>query len=399
MKYPITPDYLSNVSDYLVGLFESLEDYLITTICEQLNATGQLNASALEIIRQLQRGGLPLAKIEAQIRKVTGLGMTELDRIFDEAVAFNNEYYDDVYDKMGLVYEDAELDQLAFDVDAIRRQTADYMRNLTQSMGFGMRGMDGGIVISDVQDTYQRILDKAAIKVTTGTVSYNEAIRDGIREMTASGLIGEWVEYADESGRVYHRNRVDVAVRRAVMTGVSQISSKYTEQAAQDVPTPYREVSAHRGARDKGIGWQNHKAWQGKVYSLESGDKYPSIYTVCGWGEVDGLEGANCRHMHYPFWDGISERTYTDDELKNIDPPPTEYQGRKYTAYEATQEQRKLERAIRAAKRRREAFKAAGDTEAYTAAKARVTALYSHYEAFSKAAGLPLKMERTLTNG
>lgn len=397
MKYPINPDYLAHCPDYMISLFEQLEDYIIRAICERLNVSGQANETALELIRQLQRGGLPMAKIEAEIKRVLGLSDAELDRVFDDAVKRNNSYYGTAYDKLGLIQEPAEIAQFALDINAIERQTKAYMRNITQSMGFGMRGMDGGIVISNIQDTYQRILDKAAIKVMTGTDSYNVAIRDGIREMADSGLIGDWVEYSDENGEVYHRNRVDVAVRRAVMTGVTQVSAKYTERAAEDFETPYREVSAHRGARDVDgpNGWENHKAWQGKVYSTRSGDRYPSIYTTCGLGDVTGLEGANCRHMHWPFIEGFSERTYTDEELKNIDRAPFTYQGREYNAYAATQKQRQIERALRAIKRRLNAFEASGDEEAYTAAAVRYRRLESEYRAFSKAADLPLQEDRT----
>lgn len=399
MKYPITPTYLANCPNSIVDLFSWLEDYIIESICNQLRITGDPNATTLELIRQLQRGGMPLSKIEAQIKRVLGLSSVQLDEIFDKAIEFNNAYYDPVYDKLGLVREDAAVEQFMADIEAIRQQTHEMMNNITQSMGFGMRGMDGSIHIDGIQKTYQDILDKAALKVMTGTDSYNVAIRDGVREMANSGLVGQWVTYSDEDGRVYHRNRIDVAVRRAVMTGVTQVSSKYSEQASEDFNTPYREVSAHSGARDKGVGWQNHKAWQGKVYSIHSGDKYPSIYTVCGWGEVDGLEGANCRHMHFPFIDGISERTYTDEELRNIDKPPFTFEGRKYSAYEATQKQRQIETAIRAVKRRLLAFKAEGDTDAYNADAVRYRRLYDEYTAFSAKAGLRQQIERTNVEG
>lgn len=399
MKYPITPAYLASCPNSIVDLFTGLEDYIIKNICEQLRLTGDPNATTLELIRQLQRGGMDLSAIEARIKHVLGLSDAQLDSIFNKAVDFNNAYYGDVYDKLGLVQEDAQLERLAQDIEAIRAQTHEMMNNITQSMGFGMRGMDGSIAINNIQQTYQTILDKAAVKVMTGTESYNVAIREGVREMANSGLMSDWVEYSDEHGEVYHRNRVEVAVRRAVMTGVTQVSSKYTEAASKDFDTPYREISAHSGARDKGIGWQNHKAWQGKVYSIHSGDKYPSIYTVCGWGEVDGLEGANCRHMHFPFIDGISERTYTDEELKNIDKPPITYQGRKYSAYEATQKQRQIETAIRAVKRRLTAFKADGDTDAYNADAVRYRRLYDEYKAFSATAGLQMQRERANVEG
>lgn len=397
MKYPITPDYLAHVPDPLIKLYGDLEAFIIRKICESLAINGEPNATALELIRQLQRRGLPLEAIEEQIKKTLKISDRQLMEALDNAVQRNNAYYNAAFDALGLVEEQAQLDEMAAEIEAITRQTQETMRNITQSMGFGMRGMDGSIVISDVQRTYQTILDKAEIRVLSSGASYNVAIRDGIREMTSSGLIGQWVEYRDEEGNVYHRNRVDVAVRRAVMTGVTQISAKRAEMAAEEMETPYREISAHRGARDIDgpNGWENHKAWQGKVYSTQRGDKYPYIYTATGWGAVDGLEGANCRHMHFPFVEGFSERTYTDEQLANIDKPPFTYQGKEYSAYEATQKQREIETALRRVKRRLIAFKAAGDDEAYTAEAVRYKALNEQYTAFSKAADLPLQRERS----
>ena len=159
MKYPISPAYLASCPDELVKLFEWLETYIIKAICEQLRRTGTVNASALELIRQLQRGGMPLKAIEKQIKRVLGLSDKQLDKILDDCVKRNNAFYNASYDKMGLLFADAQTEQFAADIEAIRAQTHELMRNITQSMGFGMRGLDGGIVISDAQQTYQRILD------------------------------------------------------------------------------------------------------------------------------------------------------------------------------------------------------------------------------------------------
>ena len=197
-----------------------------------------------------------------------------------------------------------------------------------------------------------------------------------------------------ESG---HRDHVDVAARRAVMTGVSQLCSKYTEQAAEYLETPYYEVSAHAGARDKPgpSPWSSHKGWQGKVYSIRAGDVYPSIYEVCGLGAVDGLEGANCRHRRFPWVEGVSERTYTDEQLEHIDDGlGCTFEGKTYTAYEATQEQRKVERTIRKLKREKTAYNAAGLTDEEQAVNIKLRRLNAKYKAFSKAAGLPEQRER-----
>ena len=386
MKYPISPDYVQAAGEQLTPLYQDLEDYVIEKICAQFR-TGEANATALELIRELQRRGLDLKEIEKRIKRALGISQKELDAIFQDAIERNELYYGNVFDKMGLAGDTYRMEAMRLEADAIARQTAGSFLNLTQSMGFAMRDASGQISFFPLKEAYQNALNRATVRVLSGAEDYNTAIRNAVKELTDSGL--QVIDY--ESG---HHDRVDVAARRAIMTGVTQISSKYTEQTAEDVPTPYREVSAHGGARDidKPNPWSNHKAWQGKVYSMKAGDKYPSIYAVCGWGEVDGLEGANCRHVHYPFWEGISERTYTDEELANIDPPPFKFEGREYTAYEATQMQRKIERALRSVKRRMIGEKAAGHD--YTATAVKYRRLDEEYKKFCKASGLRSQRER-----
>ena len=130
------------------------------------------------------------------------------------------------------------------------------------------------------------------------------------------------------------------------------------------------------------------------MYSIYVKDKYPSIYEVCGLGQVDGLCGVNCRHLYHAFVEGVTERTYTDEELENLDPPPFEFEGRKYTMYEATQKQRQIETALRKVKREAIAAKARGDDEEYTSLAIRYKRLNDEYHTFSKAAGLREQLER-----
>ena len=273
------------------------------------------------------------------------------------------------------------------DTWAIYEQTKQTLRNITRSMGFLV---DAGRTMLPPAKAYQWALDNAAMQVQSGAISYNQSIKTAVKELADSGL--KVVDY--ESG---HRDHVDVAVRRAVMTGVSQLCAKYTEQAAEYLETPYYEVSAHAGARDVAgpSPWSSHKDWQGKVYSTRSGDIYPNIYEVCGLGAVDGLEGANCRHRRNVWVEGVSERTYTDEQLAHIDDGlGSTFEGKTYTAYEATQEQRKVERTIRKLKREKAAYKAAGLHEEEQAVSIRLRRLNAKYKAFSAAASLPEQRER-----
>lgn len=383
MRYPFTPEALDALPEELAGLFRALEETLLQEICSRLNLSGRLNEVTVQDIRALRAHGIALDEIERAIRETTGVGEEKLGRLLQDVAARSQRYYREVMDQAGVTAPETLLDDAL--IEAIRRQAQEGLRNLTRSMGFLV---DGGRTVIAPGRAYQWALDNAALEIQSGAISYNQAIRNAVRQLADSGI--KTVNY--ESGR---RDQVDVAVRRAVMTGVSQLCAGYTEQSAEYLKTDYFEVSAHTGARDTGAGWKNHKAWQGKVYSVRAGDKYPSIYTVCGLGQADGLEGVNCRHARTAFVDGVMERTWTDEELAHIDDGrDVTYQGRHYTAYEAAQKQRQIERTVRRYKREQTAFASAGLSEDAQAAAIRVRRLNREYQAFSRAAGLPLQKER-----
>ena len=106
---------------------------------------------------------------------------------------------------------------------------------------------------------------------------------------------------------------------------------------------------------------------------------------------MTGILGANCRHSYSPFIPDVMDRTYTDEQLENIDPKPFKYQGKTYTHYEATQKQREIERTIRKWKRREAA---AANDEDRQAAQIRIQRLNKEYREFSKAANLRMQPER-----
>ena len=384
-KYPFQPKILDALPEELAELFQSLEDTLLDEICSRLKLADQLNEVTVQDIRALRSHGIDLKDIEKAIRKTTGISEKKLKELLDDVVERNQKYYTDLIDLAHVTQPESLVD--AATADAIRRQTVDTFRNLTASMGFLV---DAGRTMLPPAKAYQWALDNATMQIQSGAINYNQAIRTAVKQLADSGL--KVVDY--ESG---HRDQIDVAVRRAVMTGVNQICAKYTEQSAEYLETPYFEVSAHSGARDKPgpSPWSSHKDWQGKVYSIRAGDIYPNIYEVCGLGAVDGLEGANCRHRRFPWVEGVSERTYTDKQLEHIDNGlGCTFDGKAYTAYEATQMQRRVEREVRKLKREKAAYRAAGLKGDAMALNTRLHRLSTKYKAFSAAAGLPEQPER-----
>ena len=385
MKYPFQPEVLDALPEELAELFRALEITLLEEICSRLKLRDELNEVTVQDIKALRSHGIDLKDIEKAVRKTTGISEVKLKKLLDDVEERNQKYYTELIDLAHITRPETLVDTA--EVAAIRAQTLDTFHNLTASMGFLV---DTGRTMLPPAKSYQWALDNAVMQVQSGAINYNQAIKTAVKQLADSGL--KVVDYES-----WHRDQIDVAARRAVMTGVNQICAKYTEQSAQYLETPYFEVSAHAGARDKPgpSPWSSHKDWQGKVYSIRANDIYPSIYEVCGLGAVDGLEGANCRHRRNVWVEGVSERTYTDEQLAHIDDDlGCEFDGKEYTAYEATQMQRRVEREARKLKREKAAYKAAELHEDETAVNIRLRRLNAKYKAFSAAAGLPEQRER-----
>lgn len=380
--------------EHLAELYRELELTLLKEICSRLKISDQLNEVTVADIKALRSHGIDLEEIKKAIAKTAGVSEKRVEELLNDVVKRNQQYYTETINQKGITEPDSLVDDK--EIEAIRRQTEDEFHNITASLGFLV---DGGRTMLPPAKVYQWALDSAVIQVESGAVSYAEAISRAVNTLAKSGL--KCVDYA--SG---HVSRVDVAVRRAVLTGVNQVNQKYREQSMEYLQTDLVETTAHTGARDtegKNL-WDNHKAWQGKVYRWKryteefpeaSKEEYPDFDRCCGYGDVTGIGGANCRHSFYPFVEGVSERTYTDEQLKNIDPPPFEYEGRTYTQYEATQKQRQIEAAIRSQRMLKEGYKAVGDEENARSANIKLRRLRQEYRAFSAAADLPEKTERT----
>lgn len=388
-KYPFTPEVLDALPEELAELYRNLELTLLEEICSRLKIADNLNEVTVQDIRALRSLGIDLKDIKKAIAETSKVGMDKLEKLFDEVVERNQRYYAELVDLAEVTKPERYVDTT--DIEAIRRQTKEEFTNLTQSMGF-LVTEGGKQVLLPPAKTYQWALDRAEMQALSGGISYREAIENSVKRLSDSGI--KVVNY--ESG---HTDQIDVAARRAVMTGVNQVCQKYSEQSVEYLETDLVEVSAHQGARDTGEGPENHKAWQGKVYRWKekqgnSKGEYPDFIETTGYGTGPGLGGWNCRHHFYAFYEGISERTYTDEQLANIDPPPFEYQGKTYTAYQATQQQRMIERTVRKLKRRRVAYETTGLNEDAQAVSIRIRRLNSMYKDFSKAAGLPMQKDR-----
>lgn len=384
----LTPDYLQGAPAELEELFLRLEEDIIADICRRIAKAGYLTDSAEHQVLRLRELGAGTEYIKQKISEYSAISDEAVDRLFFDAAQTSDEFYRKAYDNANIGYTPYEYnDFFQQAVTASVNQTKGELRNFTRSMGFSYRGSNGQVRFHGAAEAYRDCLDYAYMQVMTGAVDHNTAIRNATRRLTEGGL--QFVDYA--SGVRCH---ADVAARRAVLTGLSQMTGKISEHNAAELGTDIVEVDAHAGARP------DHAEWQGKWYSLSGkSKKYPSLKAVTGYGTVTGLKGANCRHDFYPVIEGISEPSYTEEELKNIDPPPFEYNGKTYTYYEATQRQRAMERSMRKTKREILAADATDDKDSFAEKSVLLRRQKEEYGRFSKAAGISVRNERAQVGG
>lgn len=380
-----TPEEIESIPLAIEKLFKDLQLRVMSDVVRRLVNVQDISASADYQMSRLYELGKNKEEIQRLVQETLDKSDEEIDSIFTDII--QNGYARDkqLYFSAGkdfIPYEENKpLQQL---VKAMQKQTKNDCRNITQSMGFAVKQPDGKLTFKPIARYYQDTLDKAVTDITSGGFDYNTVLNRTVSEMTNSGL--RTVDYA--SG---WSNRVNVATRRAVMTGVRQVTAKISEDNAEKLETDYFEVSWHRGARP------SHQEFQGKVYSREE------LVSVCGLGTVEGLGGANCYHSYDPFVMGISERKYTDewlDEQNAKENTPVEYNGKEYTVYEATQRQRSLESTMRAQREKIKLLEEGNaDEDSIIAAKARYFKMSDEYVHFSKAMDLPQQRERVFIDG
>lgn len=381
-----TPTEIEALPSAMEQLYRSLQLNIMSDLTERLKANGEEITSAADWqINRLYELGVSKDEIDSLIQSTLDVSDDEIDRIYDEVVKSGYARNEELYTGKGKEYipyaENKQLQQL---VKAVKNQTKSEYRNITGSLGFAMRNADNTLSFTPLADFYQRSLDNGLMQIASGAVDYNTVLKKAVKAMTDSGL--RTVDYA--SG---WSNRVDVAARRALMTGFNQVVAKVNEDNAEQLGTECFEVSYHRGARP------THQVWQGRVYSKKE------LETVCGLGTVTGLCGANCCHSYSPFIKGIDTPTYSEEELDRMNEEentPKEYNGKEYTAYEARQRQRQLETAMRADRQKIELLTQGGaDDDTITGAKVRYFQRQDEYVKFSKAMNLPQQWERITVDG
>ena len=405
----LTDEQLEIISDALVPLFQHLEQEVIVDIARRIkktltySRTAELQAMAMKEMgyspAKIRKEAMKILNADPEFRKMVAKNTLEYKRevrsiiheITKEAYkandaivanAGNMSWINDleVWKSSGkALTSNSFLPQL---IEAFSTQTAGELKNLTQTTGF--KTMSG---YESIENTYKREMDKAIIKICSGTFDQDKVLRDVVHDLAQSGLRS--IDYA--SG---YSMQLDTAARVAIRTGCHQLAAKVTDKNIKETGENLVYVSKHWGARNTGAGHANHEQWQGQVYFIKDGIDYSEEakrigqnrimslwyatgYSVDGSRENDplGLNGYNCRHNHFPWFEGVSSLPKETPE-----PDPVTINGKTYDYYAITQKMRSMERGIRALKRERQAQDRLGIDS--TGTKVKVSQKIQEYKAF-----------------
>lgn len=322
----LTPEYLEVSPEGIVELYSKLDEAIIRDIVRRLVKTGGVTLTADWQIQRLQESGLLFDDIIRQVSQMTNASEPQVRALFQDASIESVKYDFAIYEAAGLTpLPLLQSPAAAMVLQAGMQKTQGYLKNLSLTTA------------TTTQQAYINAVTLAEMQVESGAFDYATAIRNAVRDAARASTT---VLYPTG-----HTDKLDVAVRRATLTGVSQTSAQISERYADDMGCDLVETTAHAGARP------SHQLWQGKVFSRSGSGKYPDFKQNTGYGTGAGLCGWNCRHSFFPFFEGLSESAYPRDTINEYNNRTVTYNDQKVSYYDATQMQRAFERRIRATKR------------------------------------------------
>lgn len=343
----LKPKYLEQLPESMVELFSQAEQDILTDMARRINTYNYWIPAVEHQRKMLVEMGNFHSFILKALSSRTGKSEAELKRLMWEAGQESLSFDTGIYEERGLDPPPLAASKAQQAVlTAGYQKTAGLFRNLT------------GTIANTATRQFENALDRAYMQITTGGFDSGAAIRSAVKALARQGVGA--IQYP--SG---HVDTIEVAVRRAVLTGVNQTALHLQTTLADEMDCDLVETTAHGGARPE------HALWQGKVFSRSGkSERYPDFVQSTGYGTGAGLGGWNCRHSFFPYFER-SLRAYTPEMLEDYEAKKYRYHGKMMTEYEAAQQQRYIERQIRRWKRENIAMKAAGLDTTESAAKIR----------------------------
>lgn len=399
----LSDDSLNVLMQPIIDRQENINNYVLKKIANRIKQIGTMSSSDLHQLQRLYETGNDVREINKELAALAALQEVEIKKMIQvvarQAYIDVKPYYDYRHRKYLPFNKNKPLQRV---VKAVEKQTVGTYKNLSKAQAFMLRDKKDPtkLVPTKVAKTYQKVIDEAIQAAQSGTVDYASAMRKTLRQLNESGI--RQVVYHPESGRTFSQ-RLDTAVRRNLLDGIRAINQGVQDITGEQYGATGKEISVHQYPAP------DHEPIQGHQFTNEEWEK---LQNDMPFEDVSGhkfeaiarpIGVLNCRHFAWSIIAGFTKPNYTEEQLKHIidrnHKGYTDKNGKHYTMYECTQEQRRLETLVRKNKDGQIMARAAGDDTLAREYQAKVNRYTNQYEAFSKACGLSVKKNKMTVSG
>ena len=371
----ITDKELEKLAERFATRMDKVTEVTYKTIGNRINKIGKMSVTDAKKINRLVIYNEDMTKIVAELHKQTNKNISEIEEMYK--TVSEKDYKDSKkdFEANGVEYIPyTQNNRLKLIVGSVATITEKEMKNISRTTAIGFRDyLDNEVIYKGIAEVYQEAIDTAITAVVTGVSDYQTEMYKVLKPMVNSGI--RTIDYVSGYSR-----RLDSSVRQAILTGIRQVNQETTNEIGRQFGADGYEITAHGDCAPDHLDIQGKQYTQKEFRQLNERLERPV-------GEL------NCKHFAYPIVIGVSSPAYTKKQLKELERESTrkiEYEGKTYTAYEATQVQRKLETQIRQQKEN----KLIGNDKITKEANAKIRALTTKYKDFSNKAGLPIKTNR-----
>lgn len=375
----------------LLDRINALNEDILTIIGNRIKQIGELTPTQVHQIQQMLMYNTDINIIVQKLVEVTNMNVNDIYNMFEYSAKKNQDFARQFYKARGINYIPYSQNKaLKEQIKAIAKITAKEYANIskTSAIGYTVKDLKGNLVFKDISSIYKDIIDKAILNVGQGKTTYQQEMRNAIKQIGQSGL--KTLDY--ESGRSM---RLDSAIRMNILGGLRKLNNQVQEQFGEEFDSDGVEISVHQYPADDHAEVQGHQFSNKEFEKLqETGiakDYNGEIIDIHYKGNYRPISEYNCYHRPFRIVLGISKPLYTKEQLEEIKEKNNDgfdFDGKHYTMYQGTQLQRLIERRIREQKDIQILAKSSGDKELTLQAQTKITQLTTKYKQLCNVSGL-----------
>ena len=400
----ISQEQIDLLIERLVERINQANTYFLKSIGSSIKQIKKLTPSqAHQLVQMLKYGG-DFNDVLQQIAKYTNMDIKDVDNVFNTYAKQDQRFYEQFYRYRNIPftpYKDNYVlrNQTEALANIVKNEMYDYFRS--NVIGYSIRDNSGKLVFKGLKEVYNQALDEALLNVSQGKETFDSAMSHILNDIGGSGL--KTINYT--SGRAV---RLDSVVKTHLNARISELHNELQDIYGREFGADGYEISVHANPAI------DHEEVQGRQFNFEEYSKLNSggfakdykgrVYTL----DHDGKNGyrpiseLNCYHYIFAIVLGVSNPTYSDNELQQIidkNEKGFDFEGKHYSMYEGTQLQRQIETEIRKQKDIQTLAKESDNKELIAKSQKKITQLTHKYKELSDVSGLPTKMERMKVSG